>query len=68
MDKTIVEEAKLTKKHSFKNIVEKMDRKAHIEVDKKAEQEREQMDKFKGWKLMLKLYKFPNFKYTFKKD
>ena len=53
MDKTIVEEAKLTKKHAFKNIVEKMDMKAHIEVDKKAEQEREQMDQFKGWKLLL---------------
>ena len=55
MDKTIVEEAKLTKKHAFKNIVEKMDMKGHIEVDKKAEQERDQMDQFKGWKLMVKL-------------
>ena len=50
MDKTIAEEAKLTKKHAFKNIVE-----ANIEVDKKAEQDREQMDQFKGWKLMVKL-------------
>ena len=37
MDKTIVAEAKQTKKHAFKNIVEKMDMKEHIEVDKRAD-------------------------------
>ena len=36
MDKTIVAEAKQTKKHAFKNIVEKMDMKEHIEEDRKA--------------------------------